>query len=151
SIEFVPEAFSGLIDHDHVLPVRNGEACRAGEIEDWAVGFDNQLTVTPLAADVYRLGNRRAPLGCLQRGCPQRSADGHRLDLGVAALAGVRRARLLVFLGETRVERPPEVDVAAVPAGADEDALLRLHVDVLTVGPGGDSGHAPSQRALADD
>src|SRR6185436_7904606 len=82
---------------------------------------------------------------------PERRPDGHRHHLGVAALTGVRGARLLVLLGQARIERPAEVHVARVPAGADVHALLALYVDLFAHVAGGDAKHPPRPGALADD
>src|SRR6476469_4189039 len=100
-------------------------------MEDRAVGLKIKAEIAPPASDVTRLGDGGADLAGLRPGRPERRAYVHRGDLSVGALERVGQARLLVFLGEPRIEQAAEVDVAGVAAGGDNDALPGLDGDVL--------------------
>src|SRR5207237_9591466 len=63
AVGLVPEALAHLIDEDHVLPVLDGDAGRARELEGRAVWFKEVRAVAPLASAVSTLGVAVAPFG----------------------------------------------------------------------------------------
>ena len=150
-VGLAPEAPAGLVDEDDVLPVGDGQAGRAGQIEDAAVRLPDQARVAPLASDVARLGDRDPLLDGLVGGAPQRRPDGHRRELSVPALAGPRLAGDLILLGQPRVEGAPEIHVAGAAAGGDEEPLGGPDVHGAAVVDGADAEHPPPGGALADD
>ena len=150
-VNFIPEPQPNLVHEDHVLKVADRETRCSCRTEHRAAGLPLQVLVSPPAPDVARLGDRSTRLARLARQAPQRRADRHRHDLAVATLTRPRLTGGLVFLGQARIEHPPELDVAGVAAGGDDHASSRLDVHVATIGARRDTEHAARRRVLADD